>query len=89
MFNFFLLVHTFLYRGDTVKRSNAFLATALFLGGFIPLKGTIPNEKNISYSIYGTISEAKIYIQCNEIKRQILEVYNTLPIYNLRITIWH
>lgn len=62
-----------------MKQKSIIMATFLFIGGFIPLKGTIQNERNVYYQIYAKSTES--YLECNKIKKEILRIYDGLPIY--------
>lgn len=62
-----------------MKQKSIIMATFIFIGGFIPLKGTIQNERNVYYQLYAKSTES--YLECNEIKKEILRVYDSLPIY--------
>ena len=62
-----------------MKQKSIIMATFIFIGGFIPLKGTIQNERNVYYQIYAKSTES--YLECNKIKKEILRIYDGLPIY--------
>lgn len=65
-----------------MTKRSVYIATGLFLGGFIPLKGTISNESSISYQIYANDKKENILFECNQVKNEIVRIYRQNNLYS-------
>ena len=69
-----------------MTKQNLYLATTLFLGGFIPLKDTLSNQTAIQYCIYAQKNQSINYVKCNQIKKEMLEKYEQIRDYSFSKT---
>lgn len=60
-----------------MKKQSIYLATTLFVGGFIPCNGIVDNNTSITYNVYSNISSTTYY-ECNQIKEYMIDVLKNL-----------
>ncbi len=61
-----------------MTKRTIFFATSLFLGGFIPFKDTIQEHTTIYYQIVANPNRKDVYVQCNKVKKEMLEIYEKI-----------
>ena len=65
-----------------MTKRSVYIATGLFLGGFIPLKGSVENDSSITYQIYANDKKENVLLECNQVKNEMLRIYRQNNVYS-------